>query len=104
MGEIDELDDPVDHRVAEGDQRVDRTQGQEVLELLDAEGAGTATTRATADDDRKSRDDASVDCSSASAPLTDRPVEKEAGELRVSPASRYDEIYLFGSVKACCFT
>ena len=37
MGEVDELDDPVDHRVAEGDERVDRAEGQEVLELLDAE-------------------------------------------------------------------
>jgi len=26
MGEIDELDDPVDHRVAEGDERVDRAK------------------------------------------------------------------------------
>ena len=36
VGEVDQLDDPVDHRVAEGDQRVDRAERQDVVELLDA--------------------------------------------------------------------
>ena len=34
MGEVDELDDPVDHRVAQGDEGVDRAQRQRVRELL----------------------------------------------------------------------
>ena len=35
MGEVDELDDPVDHRVAERDQRVDRADREGVDGLLD---------------------------------------------------------------------
>jgi hypothetical protein len=35
MGEVDQLDDPVDHRVAEGDERVDRSDRQRVERLLD---------------------------------------------------------------------
>ena len=33
VGEVDELDDPVDHRVAEGDEGVDRADRQGVDEL-----------------------------------------------------------------------
>ncbi len=34
VGEIDHADDAVDHRVADGDQRIDRAQRQTVEELL----------------------------------------------------------------------
>ena len=34
VGEVDQLDDPVDHGVADGDQGVQRSQGQPVDELL----------------------------------------------------------------------
>ena len=36
VGEVDELDDPVDHRVAEGDEGVDRAERQRVGDLLGA--------------------------------------------------------------------
>src|SRR5205823_4468198 len=39
VSEIDELDDPVDHRVAERDQRVDAAVGDREREDLDEEGA-----------------------------------------------------------------
>jgi hypothetical protein len=35
MGEIDHADDAVDHRVADGDQAIDRAQRDAVDELLD---------------------------------------------------------------------
>jgi hypothetical protein len=35
VGEVDELDDPVDHRVAQGDEGVDRADRQRVRDLLD---------------------------------------------------------------------
>ena len=35
VGEVDELDDAVDHRVAERDQRVDRTEHEAVGQLLE---------------------------------------------------------------------
>ena len=37
VGEVQELEDPVDHRVAERDQRVDAPERQAVDELLDEE-------------------------------------------------------------------
>ena len=37
VGEVDQLDDPVDHRVAEGDQRVHGTEGEGVQELREPE-------------------------------------------------------------------
>ena len=40
VGEVDELDDPVDHRVAEGDQGVDRADRQGVDRLLDRDAEG----------------------------------------------------------------
>ena len=38
MGEVDQLDDPVDHRVAERDQGVDAAQRETVDQLLEEEG------------------------------------------------------------------
>jgi hypothetical protein len=35
VGEIDELQDPVDHCVAEGDERVDASDGEAVSQLLE---------------------------------------------------------------------
>jgi hypothetical protein len=38
VGEVDQLDDAVHHRVAQGDQRVDRAEGQRIEELLGQDG------------------------------------------------------------------
>jgi hypothetical protein len=35
MGEVDHADDAVDHRIADGDETVDRSESQPVDELLD---------------------------------------------------------------------
>jgi hypothetical protein len=41
VGEVDQLDDPVDHRVAEGDEGVDRAEDKRVAHLLGARRDGS---------------------------------------------------------------
>jgi hypothetical protein len=43
--EVDQLDDPVHHRVSDGHERVDRAQDERILELLAREGEATLLVR-----------------------------------------------------------